>query len=282
MNRSGWGDKWCAKHEINFVSFLESDGNRRYAGPEFEELLQMVNTLLSRWSFPRRISYGASMGGYVALAYAKQCLVDTVLAINPIPGQDSGITDWRAEYHLGEKSKVWVSPWKDKTFSELRDIRILTMYDPFQKIDAIHSAFIPGEKYIVPFLGHALEKHAFSIGLVSSIFKIALQKKTRSDDQMAFRIAAKSRRKLPKYYLEMSASYNSHLTPRRAGIVLAHAAMNCSGNPVDQTIFHQLRTETLKWVPSSLFREAIEVLRKGGDDTDRQYLAALVEHDMLT
>lgn len=276
MGRKGWGDDWCAKNGVNFVGFLESEGTRYYGHPAFPELVSRVNHELSRWDLARRINYGASMGGYAALAHAELCKADTVLAINPICSGNKDSDAWKEDRFLGTRPAGWVAPWTEAAFTNLQKRRVMTLFDPFQEIDRLHAALIPGEKYLVPFLGHALERYAAPIGLISLAFAIALKPATSNDDRKEFRQAARARRRLERYYTLMSASYNPHLTPRRAAVVLAHAAMNCAGAPPTVEGVDALRRDALKWVPRQLFLEAAGLLRNSPEPAARD-VARLIE-----
>jgi len=89
------------------------------------------------------------------------------LATNPISLDNKDGGDWQTESFLGCRPKRWFALWSESAFAERNEMRVLVMYDPFERLDSRHPALVPREKHKVPFLGYALEGHAYSIGMWS-------------------------------------------------------------------------------------------------------------------
>lgn len=218
LSRDGWGVKFVTNRGLNVVSFLESKGSRRYSRPSFQCLIDDVELILKKWSFPRRIGYATSMGAYVSLALAERLRLDTVACISPYSWKNTQ-GDNRYDRFVNRDCHEWAEPWSSNVLDYLKKIRILLMLDPLKEFDALHARSIPSKWYRIPGMGHALEYWALPLKVVPHFFEDAVSDINGATRDRRFRQLARARRNTARYYTWLLSDENVHRTAARDAII---------------------------------------------------------------
>ncbi len=149
----GFGEAGFARRGLSAIHVLDLT-NRWYQTPDIEEVLECVRRIAAR--FERRITYGASMGGYAALRYAAALDADSAIAMAPQwslnPRAPPFETRWANDFrtHPG---------FRDDMDERLKGARgAVIAYDPYYR-DARHvdqyRRSRPDFDYLaLPFTGH--------------------------------------------------------------------------------------------------------------------------------
>lgn len=150
-----FGQKYLTTRSERVVFFIPKQ-NHWYQVPEIWDALNIANLYLSNTE--TKICYGSSMGGFAAIAYAKEIEAQTVIAAAPQYSIDPNIVGHfdKRWSHIGEATNFIRSDARDGLSDE---VNLHLIYDPFFKLDSIHVAKIIENKknynlYKFPLGGH--------------------------------------------------------------------------------------------------------------------------------
>lgn len=185
------------KHAINFV-FVSCPTPDWWQYPDLGEAERQLRAFVA--PFPRRVTYGESMGGYGALLCSKAIGADLVLACSPQftpkPGVPKGDVRWghertRVANELG-------FPNDDMPGRLTQTGEVIILYDPGH-FDRHHVALIdqvrPTKKLYFPLAGHATPAGLRDLGMLSRLLTEAVSGELRLDQFQADLHAARRRRK---------------------------------------------------------------------------------------
>ena len=99
-----------------------------YRRKEFHKLIEAVQNKGIFESFTRRITYGSSMGGYAASAYASLLNADLAVLINPISTLNKEKSGFETRFKRA-KLADWTGLYHDGVLG-LKDINSYIVYDP--------------------------------------------------------------------------------------------------------------------------------------------------------
>ncbi len=153
--------------------------------------------------FARVVFYGASMGGYGALAFAPAAggRAD-VVAMSPQTVLDKAKVPWETRYRV-----AWGADWSDHYADAAETVRharrVNLFYDPYSPLDAAHVARLEGDNirhYRCPFLGHRLGSALQQMGILQPLVKAAIEDRL---DLPTFRRTLRTRRDFRRYRREI-------------------------------------------------------------------------------
>lgn len=137
-----------------------------------QDAILVTKNAVSNISPPLSTSYGFSMGGFGALAFAGALKVDQVLALSP------QASVFRPDLPLSPAWKRDVSGLSEVhpiTSRNLDGIRVTVAYDPFDGDDVAHIDAIrsisPISSMRLPFSGHNTPRYLINAGMLSSFVK---------------------------------------------------------------------------------------------------------------
>jgi len=128
--------------------------------------------------FERVVFYGASMGGYGALAFSEAAPGATVLAFNPQTSLDplvvEGETRWRPGYEIGD----WTGRYCDGANAPLFADKTYVFYDPLHTQDRNQCERISGENvFLLPcwHMGHKLPPGFRKMHILKPLTSLAMR-----------------------------------------------------------------------------------------------------------
>lgn len=168
--------------------------------------------------FERVVFYGASMGGYGALAFAPAAGGRAeVVAMSPQTVLDKAKVPWETRYRV-----AWNADWSDHYADAAETVRkarrVSLFYDPYSPLDAAHVARLEGENihhFRCPFLGHRLGSSLQQMGILQPLVLSAIEGRL---DPLTFRRRLRARRDFRRYRREILdlAIARGHLKLARA------------------------------------------------------------------
>lgn len=208
--RMGWGSR---KFRSMGVSHLCIKPRRLdwYTGKNLSEELESLQPFFER--FGRVITYGESMGGFGALAFADLVKAKYCISISPQSTLDRGKVPWDVRYPRGIKEN-FSGPYGDAIGNYSGANCAYILYDPHYEMDRRHAARLVSQnsKMIkLPFLGHGCSIDLIPMGATNYILHAVLDD---SFDDATFYKILRNRRDRPRYYKFI-----------REGIVKKHPAM---------------------------------------------------------
>lgn len=153
-------------------------------------------------SFEQVIFYGASMGGYGALAFSAAHPGSNVVVFSPQTVLDKRLVPWETRYRV-----AWDYDYSDafgdaaKTVAAAR--RVNVFYDPYSDLDARHAARLGGPNIVhlrTPFFGHRLGSMLQQMGLLQPLVLNAM---AGDLGEAEFARALRARRDFPRWRREM-------------------------------------------------------------------------------
>lgn len=210
-----WGHGFVAKKGINVISFCCIDKASWYLDSELADLLGKLKKLLN--SFPERLGYGGSMGGFGILAYYEILNLDRVLVMNPITTLDQDLVDFETRFKVHSSRLDWKFNYSDRASCQMNGYIV---YDPLFELDKLHAKRLKGlQELKLPGVGHFMPVHLAKLGILRWLFESFYFNLSLKED---FYKKARKRRQYPQYYSWLKSQENKYLTPRRNKIINLH------------------------------------------------------------
>jgi hypothetical protein len=124
--------------------------------------------------FPAVSMYGASMGGYGAIAFAPLAPGCTVLAFAPQSSLDKRHAPFENRYRWGAKQGDWDAPYADAADSVAAASRIYLLYDPRMSQDNAHAVRLSGPNVTELRLPHAGHKIPFALQKMKLLKRVSI------------------------------------------------------------------------------------------------------------
>lgn len=122
--------------------------------------------------FPAISLYGASMGAYAAIAFAKIVPGCTVMAFAPQSTLNTAIAPFETRYRHARSVTEWEGPYNDAADSVAAAGKIFIGYDPLVKQDRAHVERLIGPNVTLlpmPYLGHKLPPALQKMKILKSV-----------------------------------------------------------------------------------------------------------------
>ena len=241
--RSGWGHNFLLSLGYNVCSFLEKDIYQWYRREEFHNLIEAIRNTGVFQYFSRKITYGSSMGGYAASAYASILNANLTVLINPISTLNKDKAGFETRF---KRSKLadWNGAYHDGVLG-VNNIKSYVVYDPLFDLDAKHAKrYLSSNRNMqevrVFGFGHGLPWHLKSLGILKPLI-LSLLENSFDSYRSEFTSKLRARRLNPKYYRFMLSSNNVHLTTKRSYILLKTMMLELAKRyPKDADFYREL------------------------------------------
>lgn len=226
QDRAGWSYEFLKGRHVNVVSFLETSSKAWYRRKSFLSLIGQVSDLIEDFTFSKRFGYGGSMGGYAASAYAGLLNCDEVVLYNPISTLNRVKAPWEKRYREARRMD-WKGHYHDGVEGIANVEKVHIVVDPLFHPDRLHvERFLSVHPAVhvlkVPGVGHYMPRHLKNLGILSTY---ALAKfRGDADIDKSLRTAIRKRREYARYYKWLLSRENTHLTPKRAEVIVHHYA----------------------------------------------------------
>lgn len=212
--RDGWGFRIFQNKAYSVVSVMSLRASW-YREDEFSYILDLLRGSCLLKSFTKRISYGGSMGGFAAAAFAKLLGVQKTILLNPITTHCSEIAPWETRYPLLDDD------WSEGVRCAVEGIReceeIFVVVDnlfhlDFQHANRFRKQGIPTTLIRVPGVGHGIPIHLSQMNLLKDLVISIVENRF---DRMDFSKKIRCRRQYERYWQWMLSEENRHLNEVR-------------------------------------------------------------------
>lgn len=169
-----------------------------YLGDDLQVFMEAAAGLGLFRSWHNVMTYGGSMGGFGALAYAKTVSARRILSMNPQLNLGATVRDW--EDRFPEALQQDWSGARCRIEQQVADAETLVfVYDPYHAQDRrqVDIARLPHAiKLKIPFVGHMMATHMKDLRVLETIFD---QTRSGKVDEHAFYRQIRARRSLPQH-----------------------------------------------------------------------------------
>lgn len=170
-----WGKNFVA-HRGYSAFHVKTNANCWYRRPELREAFGIMRGKGLFNGFKKIVTYGGSMGGYGALAYAGLCGATHCLALNPQTWLGPSVRTWENRFHVADEQS-WVEGDLDVNEGIASVCNLVTACDPWEKRDAHHIEMISHPRHTklhIPFVGHRTPKHLQDMKQLAWLFDIVV------------------------------------------------------------------------------------------------------------
>ncbi|MFC3170285.1 hypothetical protein [Paracoccus fontiphilus] len=207
--RKGWGYEFLQKKGTSALH-VKSDRNTWYRLPSIRNFFEDANSVGFFSAFEHTMTYGTSMGGYGALAFAGIVGANACLSYNPQINLGQSVRSWETRF-----SSAMQYSWDDPTFNlndQIRDVKLpVVVYDPYYKLDRKQVELLSGGHVIklrVPFVGHHMPDHFRALGLLNWMYS---ECESGEVDKHEFYRRVRERRHLLRYRNVMLSAANGNI-----------------------------------------------------------------------
>lgn len=196
--RDGWSSVYFRKRQVSHLAVKPKMADW-YQKPDLPEAFTDLKESGFLSQFENIVTYGASMGGFAAIAFSDLVGAHVVLALNPQSTMDKMKLPDEERFPISQRQD-WTGPYADaaKTCSGARSIYVFA--DMYFKPDRnqVDRIATPNTRiFNVPFLGHGLAPHLQRMKLLSPIVDQAVRGCLDENFIMA---GLRARRELEAYY----------------------------------------------------------------------------------
>lgn len=136
---SPWGYQLAQQQQVNIISFQHLGVSNWFRSPNLIDFLEQLSMMLM--SFPCRLGYGLSRGGFAIGAFANLLKLDHILLFYPVSSKNKSLVPWddRSSTELAQQFN-WEDNYHDRDLGEAHGYII---YDPTNDIDRRHAQRYP-------------------------------------------------------------------------------------------------------------------------------------------
>lgn len=195
--RDPWAGTYVQRRRLSGLH-VKPDQSCWYLRPCLAEFFQDAREAGLFDAFGQVMTYGGSMGGFAALAYAGLTGARRVLSMNPQINLGPSVRSWETRFTTAVDLD-WTQPICDVA-AHVKAVETLAVaFDPYDRPDRRHAEMIGAPQMIalhVPFVGHRIPAHLQRMNLLNDLFTQTLAGQI---DMPAFFRGARERRSLLRY-----------------------------------------------------------------------------------
>ena len=197
-----WGEGFLKKLGVS-AFHVRPKKSCWYLGRDLQGFMRSASStgLFSTWS--NVMTYGGSMGGFAALAYARTVSARRVLSMNPQLNLGPSVRTWEDRFPEALEQD-WTSDLT-RIEEQVRDVETLVLvYDPYHRQDRRQVDLMTSPHAIrlkIPFVGHMMATHMKDLSVLGPVFRQTLRGEI---DVQAFYRQIRGRRHLPRYRSRMT------------------------------------------------------------------------------
>lgn len=209
--RPGWGFGFVSRHTDKVGIFVKPTASHWFRKPGLFDLCRDLRDSGFFTRYDSVITYGGSMGGYAALAYADAFCADKVLSLNPQATLSRALVPWETRFPQG-RAQEWDSFPVNAALGAAHAARVVVAFDRRCAEDAAHVDLLdlPQKTDLnIPFVGHGVPYHLREMGLLERLFSDVAEDRF---DPAEWRRLVRARRSLDDYKARIEAG----LSARRA------------------------------------------------------------------
>ena len=210
---SPWGFEFIKAKKLNVISFACIDTPNWYTSKVFHSFLEVLSIELD--TFPIRLGYGGSMGGFGVSAFSNLLNIDKILIINPISTLNKKLVPFENRFSKYIKNFKYMN--RDYEDGAVTNSKGYIIYDPLYRLDKNHADRYTNLTHLrLPGMGHGIIKVLNRMNMLKWIFEEFVQGDFKVD---RFHKEARQRRFMPRYYKWLLSEENLHLTDKRKMII---------------------------------------------------------------
>lgn len=171
-----WGFKAVKKAGHSHLAIVMSRRNDWYRHPDLAAFFDELRDTQFFARFERVVFYGASMGGYGALAYSASCPGAEVVTYSPQTSLDPAVAPFETRYRNGYGRGDWAGAYVDAAEMAQYASKVTVFADPYHDIDALHVARLPGHNLVFhkcPYFGHVVARHFKHMDILADVTRHA-------------------------------------------------------------------------------------------------------------
>lgn len=174
-DRRPWGFSYFEKMNWSMLGVM-ANGWTWYRDPWVTEQFDILRNEGFFDQFKRVVFYGASMGGYAALAFSAAAPGSDVVVFSPQTTLDKSIVPWETRYKT-----AWGADFSDhygdaaKTIQSAANVHVF--YDPYAPLDNAHAKRLKGEnvkQYYARLMGHKVGSSFQNMNILQPLVNAAL------------------------------------------------------------------------------------------------------------
>lgn len=170
--RAGWGFTFISMRTQKTGIFVKPTSSNWFRPPGLYELC--IDLAASGFfnNYSSITTYGGSMGGYAAIAYADAFHADFVLSMNPQATLSADLVPWENRFPRG-RQQDWTSSPKIASQGCQNTKQTVIVFDRRCAKDAAHVELLDIPSCIelnIPFVGHGIPYHLHKMGLLEALF----------------------------------------------------------------------------------------------------------------
>lgn len=221
--RTGWGVAFLQELGCSVMAVMCKQ-NDWYRKPDLLHFFTQMNKRGFFRGFDQVITYGGSMGGYGALAYADAVNAGVVLSINPQATLSAQLAPWETRFNQGKKQN-WEGPFANAADGFRKVRAAYVVYDPFLPLDAKQVKLLKiGNPHLVelkiPVVGHHLPQWMAEMDMLKSTVQAVI---AGQFSERRFYQEARKRRLIRRYWNMLISKPRVVKSQRFTRIVMRYA-----------------------------------------------------------
>lgn len=196
--RMGWGSPLFRSQCVSHLC-IKPKVSDWYRGPDLLTAFAELKAGGFFQAFETVVTYGGSMGGYAALAFADVVGAKFVFSLNPQSTLDKTKVPWETRFHQG-----WHQDWSSayaEAYQGIENVeKAYIAVDMREELDRKHVDRITGSNVQIlnmPYVGHMMPLHFQQAGILRSTLSQIMDGNLNLSD---YRSKARARRNLSAYY----------------------------------------------------------------------------------
>lgn len=220
-----WGARFLIS-EGHSILGIKYDVVDWYRGRELHEFFRSEEAREFFKGFEKTVFYGASKGGYGALAFSDVAEAPIVIACAPQYSMDPELVPWENRYLVAQKQD-WSGDYRDVTDSLKVGGKYFLCIDPFMKNDKRHANIIEnaGDYDVttinVPFAGHEVPTFLVKCGILKELIKYCVD---GTKETWEFACLLRARKSHYQYFVNIANNRSVKLAIRRKCAEMAQKA----------------------------------------------------------
>lgn len=234
LTRPGWGSKALIAARQSHLA-VKSNAACWYQRPELPELLGNVLAEPDIAAIARRTTYGTSMGGFAALAYAGLTGADRVVSMAPQTTLDPALVPWEDRFERGRRLD-WSGAFGDAARTLPSPAKAIVIFDPYLRADRAHVERLAEAGLVrlhAPFMGHAIPRELRRLRVLRDVFDVACGARL---DRQAFYRKLRRRHREPHHLDRLASAPRVAKSPLFAAIVERHRRQSHPRTPPSGTL----------------------------------------------
>lgn len=173
-----WAFQAVKKTGHSHLAIVMTGANDWFRHPDLAQFFNELRGLGFFDCFKRVVFYGASMGGYGALAYSAACPGAEVVVYSPQTSLDPAVVPFETRFRDGYAAGDWSGAFCDAAEMAKLAEKVTVFTDPYHRLDALHTRRLPVHNLVwhkCPHFGHMPARRFRDMGILGEVSRHAWQ-----------------------------------------------------------------------------------------------------------